>query len=61
MTIDKVIARNTKTDSKGGAMHSIDKRNTSLRIARSKHQNASASSSRRITIGEHISFIPAQK
>jgi len=31
---------------------------TSLRIARSKHQKASPSSSKRIIIGEHISFIP---
>lgn len=33
---------------------------TSLRIRRSKHQNASASSSRRIIIGEHRSLIPVQ-
>ena len=34
---------------------------TSLLIARSKHQKASASSSSSIIIGEHISFIPKQK
>lgn len=34
---------------------------TSLRIARSKHQKASASCSRSITIGEHISFIPGRE
>lgn len=34
---------------------------TSLRINRSKHQNASASSSRRIIIGEQRSLIPAQQ
>jgi len=39
---------------------STDKMLTSLRIKRSKHQNASASSSRRIIIGEHRSHIPAQ-
>lgn len=33
---------------------------TSLRIKRSKHQNASASSSRRIIMGEQRSLIPAQ-
>lgn len=34
---------------------------TSLRIVCSKHQKASASFSRRTIIGEHISFIPAQR
>lgn len=39
----------------------VDNILTNLRIARSKHQYASASFSRSITIGEQISFIPAHK
>ena len=38
----------------------MGQKSTNLRINRSKHQNASASSSRRIIMGEQRSLIPAQ-
>lgn len=42
-------------------LHHNDASHTILRIAHSKHQKESASFSRRITIGEHMSFIPANE